>query len=152
MRENVLIYFKYSRLKFIFILNSLFISMHDLRNMNVYLSEIKLVIKGRGNHYFLNDNFNPELSEVIINNEIKGSGIKNYTFTEELNNVVIKFNNSIKSCETMFYELYNIIEIDLSNFDASNVVSMSSMFLGCTNLERIYFGNINTSSVKYMSY
>ena len=148
MRENVLLYFIYLRLKFIYILLILLISIHDLRNMNVYLSEIKLVIKGKGNHYFLYNNFNPEPSEVIINNDIKDSGIKCYTFTEELNTVVIKFNKSITSCENMFYGLANITEIDLSNFDTSKVVSMGAMFYLCSNLERIYFGNINTSSVK----
>ena len=71
MRENVLLYFIYLRLKFIYILLILLISIHDLRNMNVYLSEIKLVIKGKGNHYFLYNNFNPEPSEVIINNDKK---------------------------------------------------------------------------------
>ena len=127
--------------------------MHDLRNMNVYLSEIKLVIKGQGNHYFLNNNFSPEPSEVIINNEIKDSGIKNYIFEEELNSVVIKFNKSITTCSSMFSGLTNIIEVDLSNFDASKVVNINSMFNNCLNLKRINFGKINTSSVKiYVDY
>ena len=150
MRENVFFYFIYSRLKYLFILSTLFISIHDLRNINVYLSEIKLVIKGHGNHYFLYEYFNPGPSEVIINDEIKDSGIKSYNFQKELNKVLIKFENSITSCENMFYELTNILEIDLSKFDSSKVVSMSSMFYQCTNLEKIYFGNINTSSVKKM--
>ena len=151
MRENILLYFIYSRLKFFYIFSTIFISMKDLRNMNVYQSEIKLVIKGKGNLFFLNNNFNPEPSEVIINDEIKDSGIKNYNFTEELNNVIIKFNNSITSCANMFYGLTNIIEIDLSNFDTSKVKNMSSMFCECSSLEKIYFGNINTSSVKDMN-
>ena len=57
----------------------------------------------------LYNDFNQEPSEVIINKEIKYSGIKSYTFTEDLNNVVIKFNESIISCENMFYGLANII-------------------------------------------
>ena len=151
MKEKVLLYFIYSRLKFLYILSTLFISIHDLRNMNAYLSEIKLVIRGRVNSNFLYNDFNPEPSEIIINKEIRYSGIKSYTFTEDLNNVVIKFNESIISCENMFYGLTNIIEIDLSNFDTSKVKNMSSMFCECSSLEKIYFGNINTSSVKDMN-
>ena len=67
------------------------------------------------------------------------------------NNITIKFEDDIDSCENMFFALNNIIEIDLSNFDASKVVNMSSMFKNCTKLERIHFGKINTSSVKDMS-
>ena len=150
MLENILHYFFYSRLKFLYILSTLFISMNYLSRLEVHLSEIKLVIKDKGHHYFLNNNFNPEPSEVIINDEIKDTCKKCCTFTKDLNYVVIKFNNPITSCENMFKGLANIIEIDLSNFDASNVISMSSIFDQCINLERIYFGNINTSSVKNM--
>ena len=50
----------------------------------------------------------------------------------------------------MFDELNNIKEIDLSNFDFSEVTSMSYMFNYCHNLIKINFGNANTSSVKNM--
>ena len=124
--------------------------MHNLRNINVYQSEIKLVIKGSGNIFFLNNNFNPEPSEVIINNEIKDQYIKDYNFVKDFNNVTIKFNNPINSCEKMFEGLANIKEIDLSNFDTSKVIRMDYMFYGCSNLEKINFGKINTSLVKTM--
>ena len=148
MKANLLLYFIYSRLKFLYFLSTIFISMHDLRNIEYYQSEIKLVIEGSGTINFLNDDFNPAPSEVIINNEIKNSGIKKYKFNENLINVVIKFNNSITSCENMFKKLPKIKEIDLSNFDVSKVTSMNSMFHECSDLEKINFGNINTSSVK----
>ena len=50
----------------------------------------------------------------------------------------------------MFKELSNIIYVDLSNFDTSQVTNMHSMFESCVNLEEIVFGNINTSSVNNM--
>ena len=52
----------------------------------------------------------------------------------------------------MFYGLGNIIEIDLSSFDFSQVTSMRSMFRECTSLTSIKFGNIVTSQVKDMYY
>ena len=51
----------------------------------------------------------------------------------------------------MFYDLYNISEIDLTNFDFSKITTMQAMFYGCIGLKNINFGNINTSSVTDMS-
>ena len=51
----------------------------------------------------------------------------------------------------MFYDLYNISEIDLTNFDFSKITTMHAMFYGCKGLKNINFGNINTSSVTDMS-
>ena len=80
-----------------------------------------------------------------MNGELKVSFIKCYTFENELNNVTIKFETQIETCYKMFYQLDNILEIDLSKLDTSKVSNMRNMFSGCLNLERIIFGNINTS-------
>ena len=55
----------------------------------------------------------------------------------------------------MFYKRTNIIEIDFSNFDFSDVTTMLRMFSDCSKLEKINFGNklkINTSKVSSVSY
>ena len=52
----------------------------------------------------------------------------------------------------MFKGLINIQEIDLSEFDSSQVISMAHMFEGCSNLKKINFGNMDTSNVKNMEY
>ena len=69
---------------------------------------------------------------------------------QEGNKVTLQFNEALISCEDMFHGLSNIIEVDLSNFDCSQVTSMKSMFKDCTNLKSINFGNIVTSSLKDM--
>ena len=57
----------------------------------------------------------------------------------------------------MFYLEYNgqkiknILEIDLSNFDTSQVTDMSSMFQGMSNLTTLDLSNFNTSKVTNMS-
>ena len=50
----------------------------------------------------------------------------------------------------MFYNLNDIIDMDFSGFDFSKVISMERMFYQCTNLEKVIFGNVNTSSVTNM--
>ena len=58
----------------------------------------------------------------------------------------------MSTCELMFKGIKNIIEVDLSNFDTSEVTSMKQMFYDCTNLKKINFGNISTSSIENMEY
>ena len=50
-------------------------------------------------------------------------------------------------CSKMFYNLRNIIEINLSNYDSSQVTNMSEMFCHCGSLNSIDFTNFNTAKV-----
>ena len=150
MAINILFYFAYSKIKLISIFLALFISFHDSRNIYVQLSEINLIIKGSGYLPVLYEYFYLDPTEVIVNGELKSLCKKSCEFDKDLNNLTIKFNNEIESCDNMFYGLTNIIEIDLLKFDTSKVQSMESTFSHFINLEKINFGKINTSSVKSM--
>ena len=133
----------------IFLVN--LISIKNARNLNNYISEIHLVIKGKGTQNILSNSFNTVPSEVIVNGISKGNTCQKTCYLDEdINNVTIKFEEQIETCYRMFYKLQNIIEIDLSNFDASKVNNMNGMFRECKNLEKINFGDINTSSVQNM--
>ena len=121
-----------------------------LNNDTYQQSIIKLVIEGKGNINFLNNSFYLNPSNFQVNGLLINSSQKIYNFNNDINNVTIIFDNQIVSCEKMFSELTNIIEIDLSNLDTSKVISMNAMFNGCSNLEKIIFGNINTSLVEDM--
>ena len=50
----------------------------------------------------------------------------------------------------MFRSLKNIIKIDFSKFDTSQVTDMGCMFLGCDQLVSLDLSNFNTSSVERM--
>ena len=152
------------------------LNIENFRLINCYDSEIHLIIKGNGTQNILGKDFQFEPSEVIVNGHRNYSCNKACNFTEELNNITLQFPNHINSTENMFIDLHNILKIDLSNFDASQVTSMlgmfrncsnlssvilsnsntyylidiSYMFYNCSNLEIINFGNINTSSVENM--
>ena len=47
----------------------------------------------------------------------------------------------------MFYECNNIIEIDLSKFDCTKVLSCKGMFRECSNLKKIELGKLDFSLV-----
>ena len=113
-----------------------------------YDSEIRLIVQGNGSQSLINKEFNIEPYEVIVNGIYQGHSCQKICELEKtLNNVSLKFNQSINSCANMFKDLINIKEIDLSKFDFSKVINMSSMFYNCSNLGNIIFGNISTSSV-----
>ena len=112
-------------------------------------SEIHLVIQGSGPQKLLGDDYSGvKPSEVLVNGVRDDSCSKTCYLEGDKNNITLKFDTQIKSCYCMFYFVENIIEIDLSNFDASKVTYTGFMFNGCSNLEKVEFGNINTSSLE----
>lgn len=54
-------------------------------------------------------------------------------------------------CSGMFKNC-KLTELDLSNFDTSNVTNMSEMFSNCTNLTSLDLSNFDTSNVTDMKY
>jgi len=135
------------------------ISEANLRKLNLD-SEITIVIKGNGTQQILTDStltFH-EYKEYDLPNQILVNGIlQNYTgkyvynLTHEMNKITMRWNNQITSCNSMFFELSNIISVDLSKFDSSKVESFDCFFFGCKNIKSINLTNLNTSSCLNMA-
>ena len=123
------------------------------KEINVFLlsNEIIIKINGTGNQAIL-DSRVQEPSQIYLNNESQSDMYNVYNLEKEPNEIRIVWNSPIKSCNFMFYDFSNIIEADLSKFDASQVTEMSNMFKGCTSLTSINFNISNTSSVTDLSY
>ena len=125
-------------------------------------SEITIKLKGTGNQYILNNNnnltiekefyvFNEIPDKILINGVLQDyTGNEVYNLEKEENNITMIFNNLLNDCNLMFFNLTNIIEIDLSKFDSSKVTGMAGMFYDCTSLSSIHFNNFNTASTKTM--
>ena len=117
-----------------------------------HFSKINLVIQGIGNQDLLYSGFMPGPSEVYVNGiSQNGTCDKKCFLEEEISNITLVFEEKLTTCNSMFYKLNNIKEIDLSEFDASSVTNMASMLSECGKLQRVIFGNINTSSVRNMN-
>ena len=144
---------KIKNLILIFIVSFFFIS-----EVNIIIfsknSKISLVIYKNGTQDFLHQSFYVDPSDVIINGISKIDNCKKKCELEDdYNNITLIFEDPIISCSNMFKNLINITEINLENFDMSEVTNMFSMFSGCSNLEKINFGNnLDTSSVSNMNY
>lgn len=62
------------------------------------------------------------------------------------------FNTSeVTSMSSMFSGCSNLTELDLSNFETSNVTSMYDMFKDCTKLNTLNISKFNTKNVKSMA-
>ena len=137
-------------LKFIFIL-----SEFNQENLFFKFSEVTLKLKGTGNTKMLSDDFfkiyNP--NEILLNDSILNVTTNNiHLNNSEITTIKIIWNNEIKSLDNMFKDCDSIIEIDLSNFNTSQITNMSYMFYNCPSLVSIYLSNLDTSKVVDMSY
>ena len=79
-------------------------------------SEINMIIQGNGELNIMNNQFYLAPSDVIVNGISKPECKKSCQFINGLNNVTIKFDTKIESCESMFSGIASVIEIDLSKF------------------------------------
>ena len=122
------------------------------------LSEIILKVKGTGNIKLFSDDFYQIYNSFNINfndtsSYVEGNKlISNSDNTEDTSFIKIIWNNTILTMKNMFKNCDKILEIDLSNFDTSNINNTSNMFYNCSSLISINLSNFNTTNVKDMSY
>ena len=160
---------KFIRIQFeifflIFLIQTSFSSQAILNFRNLSsVSEITVTIIGEGEQYILNNktteinkinyNFNQIPDEILINGVRQNyTGIVVYNLKGEENIITMRFNEPLTDCNVMFYNLNNIIKIDLSKFDTSEVTTMIGMFNECTSLISLNLDGINTSLVKNLDY
>ena len=110
-----------------------------MEEIDEYKDEIKLNIilpnKKRKENLPFSNNFKPESKDYNQNG--------NCIYIVE-----VEFPKPIINCGYMFYDCNNIIEVDLSNFDTSNITNMNDMFSYCINVRKIKFpSNANKSNI-----
>ena len=92
----------------------------------------------------------------IINRELGDKLNSSASFNiYEGNKIVIYFNSPIKTLESFFDINYdsnveNILSIDFTHFDFSEITDMNNMFTGCNSLESIIFPDITSSKINNM--
>ena len=101
-----------------------------------FLSQIKLKISGTGNIDILYSEFNKSYGsyfpDEIYLNQSKIENMNSTIYLSQRDNIItLKWNKTLQSCYRMFYNCKNIVEIDLSSFNSTNIRSMKEMFYGC---------------------
>ena len=139
--ENIIIFFNYITvciIKFLIIIN-----YFNQTESNIILfknTKISLKIKGVGESIILDVDFDKKYypNEVYINGNKQNKISNTYFFNRTDNFVELIWDDYLKNCEYMFYECNKITEIDLSNFNTSNITSMLGIFSGCLSLTSVY--------------
>ena len=140
----------------IFVLLCLIIPIFSKKTKN-YIRELqdvqKIIIKVSepGEQEIIFGDF-PYKPKVYINEEeITFDDNNKITVPDGENILTLQWENKINTCEKMFKGLYNIIEIDFSEFDTTEVNKMKCFFEDCSSLTKITFGNnFKTSQVDTM--
>ena len=92
--------------------------------------------------------------------ELNGTNYKNISFNYTIEAIsgqmqevklIWKDNNKPTSTGCLFLGCSEITEIDLSNFDSSEVIRMSRMFYQCSSLTSLDLSNLNTSKVTHIN-
>ena len=140
---------------FLFIIHSLFKESAEYFLNYLYKESIvNLVLKPGNNQNILSSSYTDTLpNQIIVNGHEQNPisiTINNYLDSSNNNNITLIWTSRLTTCENMFNSMTNIISIDMSKFDFSNVNSMAYMFNGCTSLKYLNLDNIKTSSVTAM--
>ena len=119
----------------------------------IFSSEITLKINGTGTQIVINYGFyeGGYPSKFFIN-DVEVTKINSYSVNVGSPDDIIKlyWSSSPSNCEYMFQSLSDIMEIDLSKFEAASVYNINSMFSGCKSLLRINLTNFNPGRVTSM--
>ena len=65
-----------------------------------------------------------------------------------IHTIKVIFRKKLYNCDSLFMDCEDIIEIDMPNFDSSQVISCQSMFQGCSSLRKINLGKLGFSLCK----
>ena len=96
---------------------------------------------------------NKDNTELYINGDKKEYKKYFRPKKEGIYTILLKFNILISDCSHMFECCSKIINIDLSNFDTTNVNNMKCMFSFCESLESLKdISKLDTIKVKNMSF
>ena len=150
---------KFKMINYIIIINLVFsMKSFKIEQRKIYSNNsfIRLKVNRTGNinlFYPGTDcSYKPLPDEVNINGVDETHESSEYYINSLDDDIRLIFENPPNSVQCLFQNCYDIIEIDFSNFDSSNVEGMVSTFYSCSSLKSINFNNFNTSKVKSMNY
>jgi len=140
---------------FLFIIYSSFKeSTEYFLNYKYKESIVNLVLKPGNSQNVLSSSYSGTLpAQIKVNGQEQNpisKIVSNNLYSSNNNNIVLIWTNQVTTCANMFNLMTNIISIDMSKFDFSNVNSMNRMFYGCSSLKYLNLDNIDTSSVTDM--
>ena len=130
------------------ILSLLFILLVSQVNSN----KVKLKVNKIGSIRILNTTYVPKPDEIRIRDEIKAENGNTIIIDNMDDKIELIWKNKLTNCNSMFRGMRDITEIDLSQFDSSDVDNIKYMFYNCISLQSINLDNFNIGNVGSMEY
>ena len=133
----------------------IFSSLDAEFNQRKYLVNSSYIIlknKGKSND-ILYYSFYPKPDIIFVNGNTEEYNFYNYKIASGsgINTYKLVWNEELNDTSSMFYRYCtDIVEIDLSNFDSSQVTDMSLMFWICSSLTSLNLNNFKTSKTTKM--
>ena len=148
-KKAFILKFKYNKIIIIYLIFILTILFRIILSNEYIFKKRKLVgedfcislrINAAGPQSIINELYQDKIKVVIEGEEINFTDNK-IIVAENVNIINIKCLDNFINCDNMFENLTNIIDVNLSNFDISQVTTMRKMFNNCSNLEKIITPN-----------
>ena len=119
-----------------------------------FSNEIKIKILGKGNQQILHTYFKSTPTKIYVNEEESSINDQNQitNLEQEENIIIISWDYKLTEGDEMFSDISTLSEVDFSDFDASELTSISCMFYGCYSLISINFTNFNAPLLTDISY
>ena len=150
-KKLILIRNSFMRYLLLFILIFQILSKNNYQKMLLSNSyEVTLKIRGTGLTTVLNSNFRCPSRALINNAVVEQCHCNHVTPNSYGSKIKLVWNGPISSTRQMFSSCVEITEIDLTNFDTSDVTDMGGMFESLTYLTSLVISNLNTKKVKLM--
>ena len=105
-----------------------------------------------------------ETEKVYLNTDSRRMFFSLYDYIQPLHDYIQTLRNvldidlsnfdtsQVTDMDEMFYQMYNLTSLNLSNFDTSKVTNMSSMFCGMSRLTSLDLSSFDTSKVTNMDH
>ena len=113
-------------------------------NRNIFFNE------GIDGQNLCSNNFIHIPNSMTINDELIDPPVGKYLLNTQTNTIKLYYDELKTSYQCLFFGCSDIDEIDASNLDTSNAISMKYMFAFCSSLSSLNLLNINTSKVEDM--
>ena len=144
-KKAIILNFKYNKIIILYCIFILTILIRTIlsnefifknRDLNGEDFCISLRINEAGSQTIINELYKDKI-QVVIGEEVINFIDNKINVPENTNIIYIKCLVNFANCDNMFENLTNIIEVNLLNFDISQVTSMRKMFNNCANLIKI---------------
>ena len=130
------------------------------KDINILCDKNQLIIDNKRNKdYYKKNNiippknfnyFNKDNTKLYLNDKEIKFNYKININNKGINKIKIKSNIKLLSLTSMFYKCGNINNIKFIKFNTNNVTDMSRMFSGCYNLSELNLSSFNTNNVTNM--